>query len=165
VQSGVDANLNGDSAGDRAIINLNGVTGTSSAVHAVDRNGNTVPNGSSTVVAYVADNSNAQYIQAGPGAKSNGGRNTLQLPGINNLDFSIFKNFRIREGMKVQFRVDMYNAFNHAQFVPGSINGVELTSQTAVLGLLKTGSAQFNQPDQAFSSHPRFIQLGLRFSF
>jgi len=165
VQSGVDSNLNGDSAGDRAIINLNGATGTSSSVHAVDRNGAVVPNGSPTVVAYVADNPNAQYIQAGPGAKSNGGRNTLQLPGINNLDFSIFKNFRIREGMKLQFRVDMYNAFNHPQFVPGSINGVELTSQTAVLGLLKTGSAQFNQPDQAFSSHPRFIQLGLRFSF
>jgi hypothetical protein len=165
VQSGVDSNLNGDSAGDRAIINPGGVTGTSSTVHAVDRNGATVPNGSPTVVAYVADNPSAQYIQAGPGARTNGGRNTLQLPGINNLDFSIFKNFRISEAMKVQFRVDMYNAFNHAQFVPGSINGVELTSQTAVLGLLKTGSAQFNQPDQAFSSHPRLIQLALRFNF
>jgi hypothetical protein len=174
VQSGVDANLNGDSAGDRAIINLSGVPGTSSAVHAIDSHGVTIPatlpDGSpnpalANTVAYVANNPNAQYIQAGAGAKSNGGRNTLQLPGINNLDFSIFKNFRISEGMKVQFRVDMYNAFNHAQFVPGSINGVELTSQTAVLGLLKTGSAQFNQPDQAFSSHPRLIQLALRFNF
>jgi hypothetical protein len=59
----------------------------------------------------------------------------------------------------------MYNAFNHAQFVPGSINGVEPTNQTAVLGLLRTGSLQFNQPDQAFSSHPRIIQLALRFNF
>ncbi|HMG34307.1 MAG TPA: carboxypeptidase regulatory-like domain-containing protein [Blastocatellia bacterium] len=165
VQSGIDSNLNGDSAGDRSIINLAGVKGTSTAVHAVNRNGTTVPLGSSTAVAYVADNSNAQYIQAGPGARTNAGRNTLQLPGIANLDFAIFKNFRITESMKVQFRVDLYNAFNHAQFVPGSINGVELTSQTAVLGLLKTGSAQFNQPDQAFSSHPRIIQFGLRFNF
>ena len=165
VQSGIDSNLNGDSAGDRSIINTGGVTGTSSTVHGVDAHGNTVPLGSNTVVAYVADNPNAQYFQAGPGAKANAGRNTLQMPAINNLDFSVFKNFLIREGMKVQFRVDLYNAFNHPQFVPGSINGVELTSQTAVLGLLKTGSPQFNQPDQAFSSHPRIIQLGLRFNF
>jgi hypothetical protein len=165
VQSGIDSNLNGDSAGDRSIINLDGIKGTSSTVHAVDRHGNTVPLGDSEAVAYVANNSSAQYIQAGPGARTNAGRNTLQLPGIANLDLAIFKNFVISEGMRMQFRVDLYNSFNHPQFVPGSINGVELTSQTAVLGLLRTGSAQFNQPDQAFSSHPRIIQLGLRFNF
>src|SRR5262249_2959189 len=151
VQSGIDSNLNGDSAGDRSIINLNGIKGTSSAGHAVDRNGNTVGNGTANAVAYVANDPTLQYIQPGPGARTNAGRNTLQLRGIANLDFEIFKSFRISEGMKAQFRVDLYNAFNHPQFVPGSINGVELTSQTAVLGLLRTGSAQFNQPDQAFS--------------
>jgi len=178
VHSGIDANLNGDAAGDRAIVNAGGVKNTASTIHGVNASGQTVcsftnpalPSCASapgSVVAYVADNPNAQYIQAGPGAKTNAGRNTVQLPGINNLDFSIFKNFRIRESMKVQFRVDMYNAFNHAQFVPGSVNGVEATAQTsgAATGLVTIGSPLFNRPDLALSSHPRVIQLALRFNF
>ncbi|HXU38180.1 MAG TPA: hypothetical protein VN937_17620, partial [Blastocatellia bacterium] len=109
----------------------------------------------------------AQYVQAREGAKTNAGRNTVQLPGINNLDFSIFKNFRVTEGSKIQFRVDMFNAFNHAQWVPGSVNGVEATGQTsaAATNLVRVGTSDFNRPDQVFSSHPRVIQLALRFNF
>jgi hypothetical protein len=167
VRSGIDSNLNGDNAGDRTVVNTGGVAGTASTVHGVDSNGNTVPNGSKSIVAYVANNPNAQYIQAGLGAFPTSGRNTLSLPGINNIDFSIFKNFRIREGMKVQFRVDMFNAFNHPQWVPGSVNGVEATAQTsaAATNLVTVGTASFNRPDVVFTSHPRVIQLALRFNF
>jgi len=42
VQSGVDSNLNGDSATDRAIVNPNGISGTGSSVTGYDRNGNAV---------------------------------------------------------------------------------------------------------------------------
>ena len=42
VQSGLDSNLNGDSAGDRTIINANGVKNTGSGVVALARNGSTV---------------------------------------------------------------------------------------------------------------------------
>ena len=63
---------------------------------------------------------NAQYVQAGLGALSNSGRNTLLLPAINNLDLSLFMNFAIGEGSKrIQLRADFYNAFNHPQYVPG----------------------------------------------
>src|ERR1041384_2231286 len=167
VRSNIDANLNGDNAGDRTIINPNGLRNTGSTVHGVNSSGATVPNGSSSIVAYVANNPNAQYIQAGLGAKTNAGRNTVSLPIINNLDFSIFKNFRITEGSKIQFRVDMFNAFNHAQWVPGSVNGVEPIGQTsaAATNLVTVGTADFNRPDQVFSSHPRVIQLALRFNF
>jgi hypothetical protein len=173
VRSGIDANLNGDAAGDRSIINLAGQKNTVSTVHAVGADGKAPVNpqtgkpDANFTVAYVADNPNAQYIQAGAGAKTNAGRNTVQLPGINNIDFSIFKNFRIREGMKAQFRVDMYNALNHAQYVPGSVNGVEATSQTSggATGLVTIGSNLFNRPDKVFFSHARVIQLALRFNF
>jgi Carboxypeptidase regulatory-like domain len=167
IRSGVDANRNGDNAGDRTIINPNGIKGTASTVHAIDANGNTVAIGSGSTVAYVANDPTAQYIQAQVWAKTNAGRNTLQLPGINNLDFSIFKNFAIRESMKVQFRADFFNAFNHPQFVPGSVNGVEPVGQTsgAVTGLLQTGNINFNRPDRIFTSHPRIIQLALKFNF
>ncbi|MGH9760412.1 MAG: carboxypeptidase regulatory-like domain-containing protein, partial [Blastocatellia bacterium] len=166
VRSGIDSNLNGDNAGDRTILNPSGVSGTGSTVVGVGSDGKPASS-QNAVVAYVATNPNAQYIQAGKGAFATAGRNNLPLPGVNNLDFSIFKNFRVREGMKFQFRVDMYNAFNHAQFVPGSVNGVEATAQTtaAATNLVTVGTADFNRPDLVFTSHPRVIQLALRFDF
>ena len=117
----------------------------------------------------LVNNPNAQYIQAGPGTIATGGRNTLPLPGINNLDFSIFKNFQLYENLKIQVRADLYNAFNHAQYTPDSVNGVEAVAQTSspatrLLGIGLTPSL-FNRPDLVFSSHPRIIQLGLRVNF
>jgi len=163
VRSGVDSNLNGDSAGDRTIINVNGVPGTASEV-------TPLTNSSGATVGYLAVNPNAQYIEAGRGALANAGRNTLQLPGIRNVDFSIFKNFTFSESKRIQIRADLYNAFNHPQYVPGSVNGGEPVAQTsaAVTALLQTfplNTTFFNQPGQVFSSHPRQIQLALRFDF
>jgi len=170
VRSGIDSNLNGDPAGDRTIINIAGVTNTASTITPLCRvvaNCNDPKAG--PIVAYLANNPNAQYIQAGRGALANAGRNTLQLPGIRNVDFSIFKNFNISESRRFQLRADFYNAFNHPQFVPGSVNGGEAVtaSSTAVQGLTQIGlnPVTFNRPDLIFSSHPRQIQLALRFDF
>ena len=159
VLSGIDSNLNGDPAPDRTIINQNGAANTSSTV-------SPLLNSSGEVVAYLADNPGAQYIQAGVGALANAGRNTLQLPAIQNLDFSLFKNFAIGEGAKkLQLRVDLYNAFNHPQYVPGSVNGVEPIATTGVSQFNTVGQTDFNTPSHVFTSHPRVIQLALRFNF
>src|SRR3984893_8048726 len=74
VQSANDANLNGDSAGDRAIFNPSGVSGTGSGVSALKAVSG--PN-AGQVVAYLANVPTAQYIVAGSGALANSGRNTL----------------------------------------------------------------------------------------
>jgi hypothetical protein len=189
--SGIDANLDFDSAGDRSIINPNGVKGTGSTVSAVlntnfasgtpgcsgtivgfdclAQNGGDVPD--SAVVGYLADNPNAQYIQAGFGARTNAGRNTLRLPILNNLDFTLAKNFRITEGQRLQFRADFFNALNHPQFLPPglSTNGGSVFSAGATNGpsfsFINLGSSNFNRPEQVFSSRPRTIQLALRYSF
>lgn len=53
--------------------------------------------------------------------RGNSGRNSLIGPGITNLDFSVFKNNRIKrisETFNVQFRVEMFNILNHANFAP-----------------------------------------------
>jgi hypothetical protein len=53
--------------------------------------------------------------------RGNAGRNILVGPGITNLDFSVFKNNhikRISENFNVQFRVEMFNILNHANFAP-----------------------------------------------
>src|SRR5262249_237337 len=84
VQSGIDSNLNGDWAGDRTIVNSSGVPNTGSGVVGLDRNGNRVANGNTGIVAYLALKPDAQYIVAGLGARSNGGRQTIGLRPINN---------------------------------------------------------------------------------
>jgi Carboxypeptidase regulatory-like domain/TonB dependent receptor/TonB-dependent Receptor Plug Domain len=51
--------------------------------------------------------------------RGNVGRNTLIGPGLTNLDFSVFKNNyikRISESFNVQFRAELFNIMNHANF-------------------------------------------------
>jgi len=53
--------------------------------------------------------------------KGNAGRNILTGPGTTEVDFSVFKNNYIRkisENFNVQFRAEMFNVFNHANFAP-----------------------------------------------
>ena len=89
VQSGVDSNLNNDSAGDRAIVNPAGAANVGSGVNPINAAGQIVAAGSPSIVAYVAQNPNARYIQAGAGAFANGGRNTFPLDHTNNFDAAL----------------------------------------------------------------------------
>jgi hypothetical protein len=173
VLSNIDSNLNGDPAADRSIINPDGIANTSSLVTpllrscaALNPDGTCATPDAQRIVGYLAATPGAQYIQAGLGALSNSGRNTLQLPAIQNVDLSIFKNFAIGEGSrKLQLRADFYNAFNHPQYVPGSVNGVEPIATTGVNQINTVGQTDFNVPSHIFTSHPRIIQLAARFEF
>jgi hypothetical protein len=161
IRSGNDANRNGDSAGDRAIFNPAGTEGVGSTVTPLTRT-------DGQIVGYLATNPNARYIQTGNGAVSNIGRNSFLMPGINNFDFSIFKNFRFGEGSKrFQLRADFFNAFNHPQYIPGSPNDVAPidTVGVAQVNTVRAGNTDFNQPSRVFSSNPRVIQLAARFDF
>jgi hypothetical protein len=159
VQSGVDSNLNGDTAGDRTIFNPNGVPGTGSDVRALK-------NSAGATVAYLALNPNAQYIKAQVGALATDGRNTLKTVGINNFDMSLGKNFTIREGKTLEFRGDFTNFFNHPQYTPGLISSIYYTQyNTGVRDYLIPGNARFAKWDQVFNSHSRMTQLALRFVF
>ena len=177
VQSGLDSNLNGDSAGDRAIVNPNGVANTGSDVTGLARDGSVVTSsttctvggavkgGAGCTVAYVAVNPNAQYIIAGPGALANGGRNTMALRPINNWDIQVKKQFAFKERYKFQIAAQAFNLFNHPQYVSGYINNVQFhNSNTTNLNLIPNSSV-FGQPDQVFSSNPRTMQLTARIEF
>jgi len=52
----------------------------------------------------------------------NAGRNILNSAGINNFDLGVFKNTMIREGHSLEFRWEMFNAWNHAQFGAAGVN-------------------------------------------
>ncbi len=50
----------------------------------------------------------------------NAGRGILRGPGRNNWDLGIFKQFQITESKRVEFRYEMFNALNHANFLAPS---------------------------------------------
>ena len=51
-----------------------------------------------------------------PGFFGNTGRAPLHSPGINNWDIGLEKQFPIPITEQLQFRGELFNAFNHAQF-------------------------------------------------
>jgi len=50
------------------------------------------------------------------GTYGNAGRGLISGPAFNNTDFSILKDFAIRESLKLQFRTELFNAFNQVNF-------------------------------------------------
>jgi hypothetical protein len=187
VQSSIDANLNGDAAGDRAIFNAKGVSGTGSDVTPLctsalpsfatcgendfsAKNGAPGPKNFDSrpfMVAYLASNPNAQYITAGQGALANAGRNTLQTRPISNLDVTAAKRFSLTERMHLEFQAQFLNVLNHPQFTPGFANRVDSIGFTgsAATNYLTPSKAVFNQPERAFPSNSRTLQLAMKFTF
>lgn len=171
VQSGIDANLNGDSAGDRSIFNPRGLPGTGTGVTALCNSG--LPAGTvcesspANIVAYLANNPNAQYITAALGALATTGRNTLQTRPIDNLDVTAGKHFSLTERTRLEFQAQFLNVLNHPQYTPGLLNQVDSIGFTsaAATNYLKPSNAIFNRPDQAFASNSRTLQMALKFIF
>lgn len=139
VLSGIDSNLNGDSAGDRTILNPNGTPGTASGVTAINRAGQPVELGDDSTVAYVADNPNARYIQAGYGARATAGRNTFRTRGFNTTDLVLLKNTRFGTDGRFNFKIgaEIVDLFNQR---PRTLN-----DDLAVTAAFATaGNANFN---------------------
>jgi hypothetical protein len=159
--SAADSNLNFDTAGDRALRNPNGIKGTGSAV-------NPVRNSRNQIVGYVPVNPNAEYIQAGAGVISTAGANTLRSEGINNWDIVLFKKFAVSENVKVEFRTEFFNAFNHEQLIVGNGSivdpgGIGIANATNT-SYANVASPNFNNP-RLFSGRPRVINFGLKVIF
>jgi hypothetical protein len=105
------------------------------------------------------------------GKFGNLGRGTVRGPSTKNIDFSINKNWRFREHYGVQFRAEMFNAFNHPNF-----GSNELFSPDQ-LGANLNFQENKNEPNFGKATNgnfgvihapyrgPREIQFGLKFSF
>lgn len=78
-------------------------------------------------------------------------------PGVNNWDISLMKNIPIKETVRPQLRVDMFNAFNHTQF--NSVN-YAATFDPKTDKQVNTAFGQLNA-----DSGPRIIQVALRLTF
>ncbi len=88
------------------------------------------------------------FLANRPGQLGNLGRNVVYGPGSKNFDLGIFKSFRIGEGRQVQFRCEMFNAFN---FV--NLGSPEVRLSRATFGQIQSAQA------------PRIFQFGLKYLF
>jgi hypothetical protein len=104
-----------------------------------------------------------------PGTFGNLGRNALRGPGFAQVDFSIFKNTRLTESQSLQFRVEIFNLFNHANFADPS-GGLNPDSFSGSLNR----AARFGESLSTVGNQlggllgaggPRQIQLSLRYIF
>lgn len=157
-QSVLDANLNGDNATDRTVVNSAGIQGTGSDTRALT-------NAAGQTVAYAALDPNAQFLRARPGVWANSGRNVLRGRGINNFDLSVAKTFATGERSRFEIRADFYNALNHAQFTPGRINNIAGTQRAGETSYLTPGNVDFGRWDRVYPSNARNIQIVAKFSF
>jgi hypothetical protein len=94
----------------------------------------------------------------------NVGRNQLYGPNFVNMDFSIHKTFpitRISEAFNIQFRAEIFNIFNHSNFVPPQPNSGDGNS-----GVLNNDGSFASLGNIAeLAGQPREIQFALKFNW
>ena len=102
------------------------------------------------------------YIQANCyswpalGQLGNLGRNTLRGPGLQEYDFSVFKNWSIRERFRLQFRAEAFNLLNKANFQAPKTKIFDGSGNVISSGLQLTSPTQTSE---------REIQLGLKLNW
>jgi hypothetical protein len=90
------------------------------------------------------------------GQGGNADRRFFHGPGVNNWDFALLKNTAINERLNLQFRAELFNLFNHAQFV----------SPSGITGFTSSGAATSSAFGQVTTTlQPRIAQLSLKLNF
>ncbi len=101
---------------------------------------------------------NTSVFSAPPlGYIGNAPREIFRGPGQNQFDLAAFKDFTLHEGVRLQFRSEFYNAFNHTQF-----SGVDTAARFDLTTGLQTNPT-FGQANADRGG--RVIQMALRLSF
>ena len=94
---------------------------------------------------------NTEAFNAPPaGNFGTSGRNNIIGPGINDFDFSLMKNFPKTEHQRLEFRAELFNIFNHANFLGP---GIDTTFSDPTFGVVSS------------ARDGREIQFGLKFMF
>ena len=116
----------------------------------------------------------AAFKAPAPGQFGNLKRGTVRQPGISNVDFSIAKNWKFKEKYGVQFRTEMFNLLNHANF-NGFNPNMALTADRCLANQPACGpegkfKGTFSGPVGGFGTlssdrGPRNIQFGFKFTF
>jgi hypothetical protein len=178
LQSGIDANGNGDTAGDRGVLNPFGTALKGSDVVPVCGNadgstslaGSTLGNSGSCpglTIGYLAADPNAKYAVAGPDVRTTIGRNSFRSPGFGVMNLSLGKKVTIAESTYFQFKADFYNVLNHKNFTISNGNVFSTSGVTAATS--NPGYVNITDPSflnsTIFSGGNRQITLTAKFVF
>jgi hypothetical protein len=106
-----------------------------------------LPESERTLSRYFNTDAFAAFTPA-PQAFGDAGVGIMRGPGYVNFDFTLAKNFHISERRSVQFRTELFNAFNHANFGPPN-----LQRESNGFGQILT------------AANGRIVQFGLKFYF
>jgi len=90
-------------------------------------------------------------------ALGNASRNLISGPRLNNFDFSVIKDTKVMERLTVQFRAELFNLFNHSNFLPPLSNS-QLYAED---GSLTGNAGAINQT----ATSNRQVQFALKFLF
>ena len=91
------------------------------------------------------------------GTLGNTGRDTLRGPGFFNTDFSLSKDTRLTEQIKLQFRAEFFNIFNHENLGNPNMNVFSASgAYNASAGVITASNA---------GTTPRQIQFALKLTF
>lgn len=98
----------------------------------------------------------SQFILGPAGYFGNLGRNTLERPGVLTMDFSVQKNFNFSEEKRLQFRAEMFNIANRANF--GEPDTSSILNETGARSLTTGRITSTN-------TTARQVQFGLKLYF
>jgi outer membrane receptor protein involved in Fe transport len=116
-----------------------------------------------TAVTYVQNPS--VFFDQGATGFGDLGRNVVEGPGFQDLDFTLIKNTRITERVRFEIRGDVFDLMNHANFTNPSLSdtvlGQFVPTTTTTLGLI-TGGTRYTAGD--FGSSRQF-QLAMKLHF
>jgi hypothetical protein len=112
------------------------------------------------------------FRQPADGTFGDLGRNQIYGPGFWDYDFSISKNFQIREELHLQLRAEFFNIFNHPNFaLPSNVITPGVNSDGSINPNASPVGAITQTPDVAQGNPglggggPRVLQIGLRLQF
>jgi hypothetical protein len=92
----------------------------------------------------------------------NAARNSLRNPSRTNFDMALFKRFAVTEGKAFEFRAEVFNVFNHTEWLPIAGDPGSGASNNSD-GTNGYGASNFFQLTGAHN--PRILQLGAKFIF
>jgi hypothetical protein len=125
------------------------------------------PNVSGSIDAFVNTSCFAPAQKGSVGLDS--GYDRLRGPGLQNWDMSLFKNVSIKEKIRVQLRLEAYNAFNHTEW--GSFNNSILFNAAGQIANLPTqlggtgGRLGFGALNSVRLNSQRILQVGAKLYF
>jgi hypothetical protein len=107
----------------------------------------------------------ARCVNVGTGIGLLGGGDTqVSGPGIERVDFSLFKQFRLSERYNLEFRSEFFNILNHPTFNPPNFGGNGVVAVPNSGNFLSTAFGAIGSTRFPFQD-PRQIQLALKLYF